>query len=749
MDDERCLVEKQGDRRAVEAPLDVGQPSAHAYLRLAPARTPSIANSLVLKDGDLFFLCEPNGDVPIGRLHAAGLYYHDCRFLDGYELRIAAHPLELLVSTAGRGYQSLIELTNPELISPTGEVVAHLETIGVSWTRTLDGSVPALYDTIAIRNFEHQKVILPLTLAFHAGFQDVFSVRSLHFEPPGSVQPPRVGGSCLDLEYLGQDGITRSVAVVFSELPERWDRTTAYFTIELDPRERRDICLAVTLSEVKELGDAPEPRRPVANHDALVIRHAKTEDAWRGEQTKVRSSSPLLDAILDRSFRDLYLLRSVLDGRHYLSAGVPWFATLFGRDSIIGALQMLAFDADMARQTLRVLSSLQGRVCDSWREEQPGKILHELRVGELAHTGQVPHSPYYGSIDATPLFLVLAAEFFAWTGDRATIEELRPHIDAALAWLDDNADAGGYLAYAPTSGDGLLNQGWKDSDMGVPGSDGRPAEPPIASVEVQAYSYLARVLMADVFRSLGETERADRLRQEAAALQRCFERDFWMESRGCYALALQKHGCQVAVCSSNAGHVLWAGIASKDRARRTRKRLMRPDMFSGWGVRTLSQVEAAYSPVGYHVGTVWPHDNSLVLAGFRRYGFDKAALRIFSGMTEAAMHFELYRLPELFAGFSRANYEVPVHYPLASKPQAWAAGAIPYMLTSLLGLRPETDANRLNIVGPVLPESVDWLELNGLRVGPHRADLRFERAQGGVAVQVRRKDRPLEILVEL
>jgi len=268
-------------------------------------------------------------------------------------------------------------------------------------------------------------------------------------------------------------------------------------------------------------------------------------------------------------------------------------------------------------------------------------------------------------------------------------------------------------------------------------------------VEVQAYSYLARVLVADMYRRLGEVELSRALEEKAAALQRRFERDFWMESRGCYALALERGRRQVAVCSSNAGHVLWAGMASKDRARRTRKRLMRADMFSGWGVRTLSETETAYSPVGYHLGTVWPHDNSLLVAGFRRYGFDRAALRIFSGMTAAAMHFELYRLPELFAGFSRGDYEVPVHYPLASKPQAWAAGAVPYMLASLLGLRPDTAAGRLGVVRPVLPESVDWLELRGLKVGSRRVDLRFERAGGGVAVRVQRKDRPLEVVIEV
>lgn len=768
----------QEETRDGRLATDSHQAGPPAHLRLAPARTPSIADNLILKTGDLFFLCQPNGDVPLSQIHATGLYYHDCRYLDGYELRIAGHSLETLVSTAGKGHQALIELTNPELIAPGGAVVAPLETVGVKWTRTLDPEHLALHERLQFRNFGNKPLILPVSLAFRAGFQDIFAVRSLDSQPRGTILPPRSHEGVAHFEYHGADGLGRSVTVRIARPPVTWNDTTATFTLALPPRGEQEAVLTIAIAE-RQLEPSPlagrstsvvqmdsgrqsiSDRRSLPNnrsssgpvslidHQALAERHTLNEKTWRDNQTAVRSSSLLLDAIIDRSFRDLYLLRSEVDGEEYYAAGVPWFATLFGRDSILAALQTLAFDPDIARQTLRVLAGYQGTQCDPWREEQPGKILHELRVGELARIKAIPHSPYYGTIDATPLFLILAAEYFQWTNDRATIDHLRPHITAALRWMNENQDEAGYLAYGNPSSGGLVNQGWKDSDNGAPNADGSPATPPVALTEVQAYAWKARRLVAHMLRRLGEVDHAETLEHEAHTLAERFERDFWMERSGCYALGLQQGGQQIRVCASNAGHVLWAGLPQLDRARRVRTRLMKPDMFSGWGIRTLSRDERAYSPVGYHVGTVWPHDNSLILAGFRRYGFDRAALRLFSGMTQAAMHFELYRLPELFAGFSRADYEVPVHYPLACKPQAWAAGAVPYMLCSLLGLQPEADMHRLNVVSPVLPDYTDWLELTNLRVGDKRVDLRFERTPRGVAVQVQHKDHDLEVVVRL
>jgi glycogen debranching enzyme len=375
---------------------------------------------------------------------------------------------------------------------------------------------------------------------------------------------------------------------------------------------------------------------------------------------------------------------------------------------------------------------------DDWRDEQPGKILHELRVGELAHLNEIPHTPYYGSIDSTPLFLILLARHAQWTGSTQVFDDLRDNVERALRWIDEYGDVtgSGYVSYASTSQKGLINQGWKDSGDAIVNADGSLATPPIALVEVQGYVFAAKREIAALFRRSGDDERGRKLETEANDLREQFERDFWMEDEGAYAMALQKDGSQVAVVSSNAGQVLWSGIASRERGRSVGARLMRDDMFSGWGVRTLSGRADRYNPVGYHLGTVWPHDNSIVAAGFRRYGLDGDACRIFDGLLDAATYFNEYRLPEVFAGFARETYEVPVHYPVACHPQAWAAGCLPYLVQSALGITADAFEQTLRVTAPVLPASTNRVDLKGIAVGDARADLRFERRGEDVRVDV-------------
>lgn len=720
-------------------------------LRTVPSKTLSIDESLTLKDGNLFFLCKRFGDVPFSEESAEGLYYHDCRFLDGYELRMADRPMEALVSTSAKGYQALIELTNPDLFRPDGELFAHSEQIGIRWTRTLDEATLSLTDQIILRNFGVRPLRLPLTLRFRAGFQDIFSVRSLAGHRRGALQPPAWDQHCLYYRYDGCDNIVRQVWVCPHTEPALIEQDRLVFMVELGSREETTISLEIRLAEKQAAGIEPDPLHPISGPPSEPARLARL----RGRRTSsenacsLRTSSAVVDGIMDRSFRDLQMLESSVDGETYYAAGVPWFTTLFGRDSIIAALQTLAYDTSIARQTLVVLAKYQGKVTDLWKEEEPGKIMHEIRVGELARIGEVPHNPYYGTVDATPLFLVLAARYHAWTADDELIQELVPSIEAAAAWMRAGPRATGWITYESTSSGGLTNQGWKDSENGVQHSDGSLAHPPIALVEVQAYAYRARRELGELYVRLGRTKQGVLLRHEAEELRERFNRAYWMPGAGCYALALTAGGRKADVCTSNAGHALWAGIADKAKARELRQRLLKPDMFNGWGVRTLSSDAVGYSPIGYHVGTVWPHDNSMILHGLRRYGFDREAAAVFSGMTEAARDFELNRLPELFAGFSRDDYEVPVHYPLANKPQAWAAGTIPSMMTSMLGLTPEAGAGRLRVIRPVLPDFIAWVELKGLQVGRNRVDLRFERAARGVAVRVQRKDRPLDIVVEL
>jgi glycogen debranching enzyme len=457
----------------------------------------------------------------------------------------------------------------------------------------------------------------------------------------------------------------------------------------------------------------------------------------------------LLDAVIERSLGDLRILQSVDAGDAYFAAGVPWFVALFGRDSLITAIQVLAFDPDIAADTLRLLASRQGTKVDPWRDEEPGKILHELRVGEYARTGRIPHTPYYGSVDATPLFLVALGRHARWVGDLSLFRDLRPQVDAALDWIDANAAAhAGNLAYDSESGQGLANQGWKDSGDAIVNRDGSLARPPIALVEVQGYVYEAKLLIADLFERDGDPKRAQELRKRAGELRIHFDRAFWTGDATGYALALQGDGSACQVIASNPGHALWSGIVDPLHAGRTAELLMDERMFSGWGVRTFAEGQPRFNPIGYHLGTVWPHDNSLIAAGLRRYGFDDAALRIFTSMLEAAMPFEETRLPEAFAGFPRAAFGAPVHYPVACHPQAWAAGAMPYLLQTILGLVPDAFEHRLTVERPMLPAFLDRVELQRLRVGDARVSLTFQRRDGRVAVHVHDVEGELKVEVD-
>jgi glycogen debranching enzyme len=713
----------------------------------APAAARSIADAIVIKDEDLFFLTEPDGSVPLGGHHGFGLYYHDCRFLNGYEIRLNGCPPDELVANAERGFMAILELTNPDFHGSDGEPI-HKQELGIKCERVIEARDLVLHDRITVQNFALEPVEFPLSFTFQAGFEDVFTVRGFLGGKAGKSQRPRWQGDLLRFLYRGADGLARTLTVRFSE-PVRRRGTTAEFPIRLGPKESRELVLSMEVNESKSVPrSASRRRQPDLKHVHAELR--RSGEQWLGRHTEVRSDSVLLERVIERSLRDLRMLRSNLHRDEYFAAGIPWFATLFGRDSIITALQTLAFEPSIAEQTLRLLASYQGEAVDPWRDEEPGKILHELRVGELARLGEIPHTPYFGSVDATPLFLILLAEHANWTGDLQVFRDLRRNVERALGWIAHygELDGDGYVKYRSQSAKGLVNQGWKDSGDAIVNADGSLATPPIALVEVQGYVYRAKVEIAALFRRLGEQDFARRLENEAAELRTRFNRDFWLSRHRIYALALEAGNRPAEVVSSNPGHALWAGIADKTKARSTVRRLMHDDMFTGWGIRTLASTERAYNPLGYHLGTVWPHDNAIIAAGFRRYGFDDEACRVFSAILDAATHFSGYRLPEVFGGFSRSDYGVPVRYPIACHPQAWAAGAVPYLIQTALGLAPEAFERRLRVVRPVLPPFVEWLELRRLRVGDARADLRFERVRGQVRVRVLRTDGRLDVVVE-
>ncbi len=700
----------------------------------------SIADAVVAKDGEPFLICRPDGQVPLGTGHGFGFYHHDCRFLDGYELQLAGKRPHPLGASERSGSTLLLELTNLYADRDQG---LDREQLGLTWRRQVEASGPTLTDDLTIRNYGTQPLHVPLELRFAGRFQDVFQIRGLLDLDAGTAHPPAWEDDALVIRYEGGDGVDRRVRIRVEPSPEERLDDGVRIALSIAARDSTQVKVRVELEERTRDGVMPipgrdAPRQPRDDNErratARSDRHRSGTDEWIGGDgwvAAVRTSSFALRAALGRSLDDLAQLRSRLDGRGYYEAGIPWFATLFGRDSLIATMQTLAFDPQMAMELLRLLAARQGREHNPWRDEEPGKILHELRIGEYARMGLIPHTPFYGTVDATPLFLILLGRHASWTGSLDLFTELRDSVDAALRWLDTDADSDGdgFVDYRGGTPQGLVNQGWKDSGNAIVNADGEIATPPIALAEVQGYVWLARRLVADLFERAGEPDRAAALREQAQALRDRFEARFWSDELGCYRLALA-NGRPCDVVTSNAGQVLWSGIASDDHARTVAERLMREDMFSGWGIRTLSRDATAYHPVSYHLGTVWPHDTSLIASGFRRYGIDDAAEQLFLGMLEAAEAFSHDRLPECFAGFDRASFRVPVRYPVACHPQAWASGTIPELLIATLGIEPDGFAKTLTIRRPRLPEGIGTVEIRDLNVGGGTAALRFARRDG-------------------
>jgi glycogen debranching enzyme len=694
---------------------------------------------VVAKNGEPFFICPPDGQVPVGRHHGYGLFHHDCRFLSGYEVTVGGRRPSALGAVEGSGAKLVMEVNDPEL----------RQQVGLTWTRDMAEEPPTLTDRLELRNYAADAVDLPIEFRFGAGFEDVFEVRGLTPRERGKRLDPVWRDGRLEFGYEGADGIDRYARVGFDRAPADQTADGATVTVTIAPRAVVTVGVTVELEERPREGatpierrDSPSWRPPTAGprHHARIHARSRLTDGWvggEGWRTSIRTSSLALHRVLARSLEDLAELCGRLDGLRYYEAGIPWFATLFGRDAIIAAYQSLAFEPDIAADTLRLLAQRQGRTVDEWRDEEPGKILHELRIGELARLGEIPQSPYYGTIDATPLFLILLGRHADWTGSLDLFRELSGAVDAALDWLDryGDSDGDGFIDYRRKSAGGLTNQGWKDSGDGIIDGRGHIADGPVALAEVQGYAWRAWREMATLFERAGDAGRAADLRARAAAIQQRFEERFWSDDLGCYILALG-NGAPCDVVTSNAGQVLWTGIASPERAARVGERLMEPDMFAGWGIRTLSSSAVAYHPIGYHLGTVWPHDNSLIGRGFRRYGLDEAAERLFLGLLDAAQDFPNDRLPECFAGFGQEEFGIPVRYPVACHPQAWAAGAIPELLVSTLGLEPDGFAGCLRVRRPLLPEGVEVVEVRDLPVGSGTAHLRFVRRAGETSVEV-------------
>ncbi|HET9346642.1 MAG TPA: glycogen debranching N-terminal domain-containing protein [Candidatus Limnocylindrales bacterium] len=732
------------------------------------AKATDLGSVQVLKHGNMFLLTDQFGDIHSDS-RGLGLYRNDTRLLSCSVLRVGnARPVVLQGST-GANYRGVIQLTNPTLdrnpddkIRPGQGLIG--KKLGITRERLVTGD--ALQERVTIVNFAEHDETVDLTLELSDDAADIFEVRG-YPRDRGTLLPIAARDDAATFQYDGLDGHRSRTHVAFSE-PGDLDRVRPDDGPDLGGAIRYRWAWPLAAGAAHELswivwssdgpsgsGDGRDDRGSLFPAPPRIARDegAAAYHAWTRSTTSVSTDNELFNLTVGRSVADLRLL--VNDGpgedQRYIAAGVPWFTTLFGRDSIITAIQTLAFRPQIAVETLEVLASLQATEVDDWRDAEPGKILHEMRAGETARAGELPHSPYYGSIDSTPLWLILLGETFDWTGDRDLVDRLWPNAMAALRWIDEwgDRDGDGFVEYERRSKRGLLNQGWKDSGDAIRDRHGREARPPIALAEVQGYVYDAKHRLARLARTRGDVELAVRLDREADELQKRFEEAFWVEDQRYYAMALDGEKRQADAVGSNAGQCLWTGIVSPSRSRDVADRLLSPALYSGWGVRTYAADQPGFNPFGYHTGTVWPHDTSLTAAGLKRYGFQDEANRIVGHVFEAAQHFEAFRLPELFCGFDRDAAPMPVPYPVACSPQAWSAGATFMFLRTMLGLRAHADQRELELLRPNLPDWLGKVTVTNLRVGEASVDLLFHRWRGTTSAEVLRKVGDVSVTIRL
>jgi glycogen debranching enzyme len=694
----------------------------------------------VLKHGDTFAVFDQCGDITRGGLGEQGLYHHGTRHLSRFELELDGRPPFFLGSTVrDENDQLAVALTNFDVVDDD-EVRVPLGTLHLALKTFLwDGTC---YQQLRIKNHGLASVAASVDLHFAADYADVFELGGKKRKARGEDLSAEVTADCVILGYRGLDHVVRRTVLAFSPAPTVLTASTARYRFSLRPQAELGLQAAIACER------GPSAARRLRFEDAR--RESECEvGRYRAWSCHLRTSNGQINAWVDRAVSDLHMMTTALPTGPYPYAGVPWLNTPFGRDGIITALECLWLRPALARGVLGFLASTQATRLVPEEDAEPGKILHESRGGEMATLREVPFGRYYGSVDATPLFVLLAGAYYERTGDRDFMKTLWPNIEAALGWIDHHGDRDddGLVEYQRQSSDGLLHQGWKDSDHAVFHADGSLAEGPIALCEVQGYVYAARRAAATIALMLGRAERAAELTRQAEVLRLRFETMFWCEDLSTYALALdgQKRPCRVR--TSNAGQCLFTGIVHRERASRLARTLLGPDSFSGWGVRTLAAGEVRYNPMSYHNGSVWPHDNALIAHGLARYGFGDLALQIWSGQFEAGMYFDLHRLPELFCGFPQDPGEGPIAYPVACAPQAWSAASVFLLFQACLGLTIDGPERRVYFTRPRLPASLGELRIHNLEVGETTVDLLLRRREHDVGVDVLRRDGDVQFMV--
>ncbi|MBI2955651.1 MAG: amylo-alpha-1,6-glucosidase [Chloroflexi bacterium] len=729
---------------------------------------------LVLIEDQVFLVSDELGDVPFGNNLGLGLYYLDTRFLSVFDLTINNSKPILLSGSAEQNFMGHLQMANPAWLNCSGEVVRS-HTVSIRRNRFVDCG---LEERIGLFNYNPFPVDVELVLLLAADFKDMFQVRGLTREPNGKVLAPSQGkilapeyqDSTISLNYLGLDDVRRRTDIVFETPPTSLEflaggshETTtviqsascatavaqkeslppgvkSVFRLILEPNKPYSITMYVRPAVADE-----KPRRSFFDIEVKELRDSY--ERWFAECTSIETDNEFFNRMLRRGQSDLRALLTYRPTGLFPSAGIPWFAAPFGRDALITSLQTMMLNSDIAVGTLRFLALHQGKEVSEWRDEQPGKIMHETRVGEMSRRGAVPHTPYYGSVDSTPLFLILFSEAMDWLDDDDLYAELLPSAMAALEWIDEfgDVDGDGYIEYQSLSPRGLRNQGWKDSRDSFAFPNGEPAEPPIACIEAQGYVYDAKLRLAKLLARKGDGDLATRLRDDAERLRERFAVDFWMEEERYCAQGLDRDKRQIPSVTSEAGHCLWSGILKPDQASVVADRLLAPDLFSGWGIRTLSSRSPNFNPMSYHNGSVWPHDNSIVAAGLKSYGLDEYAIQTITGIFLAGLRFRYGRLPELFCGFDRdLRYQsMPAEYPVSCSPQAWATGAPVFFLHTILGIRADA-AERKIYLRPTLPGWLNEVVVRNLRVGKAKIDILVNRA----GITTARQSGDLDVIVD-
>lgn len=728
------------------------------------AENPS-QDRIVIKNGAHFLIMNDQGMMPLSRGVPApfGLFRDDTRYMSAWQIYInKTHP-RLLARDIASGFQAEFVYGNPKVDGLPEQSVLITRSVVIE---------DRLCEKLAVTNYHSKAVDVEIAIVLDSDFADMFEVRGAKRPARGTsdsvvVSDVRNGkgrgkrsgsaeivGKRLVYAYRGLDGsVMRSTIELRSgNVVPSFESGAAVFKLHLKPHQQHVIESSVVthadaaIDGVSFVNDKSAAR--ARSFEDVQKRAVEGFEKWRESGATITTGDTAFNGILERAMRDLYILRQPTPKGICIGAGTPWFAAAFGRDQAVTALQMLHVQPSIAREVIEVLAAYQGKRHDDYTEERPGKILHELRLGEMARLGEIPFKPYYGTVDATPLWLMLVTRYVAATGDMDLVRKLWPNIQAALDFLDREVGRTGYLTYGGRAGAALANQGWKDSGDSIMYSDGKLARAPIALCEPQGYLYEAWARLVGIASELGETRLAEHLARKAKALRIRFHNDFWMPEHDYIALALDRDGEQCDVVSSNPGHLLSTGILFASRAQLVARKLMSPEMFCGWGIRTLAEGQAAYNPMSYHNGSVWPHDNGFAVEGLCALGRTmQDAHRVLHGLFMAAQHQPDQRLPELFCGFSNPQTQGPIRYPVSCVPQAWAAGTMFQIVTACLGI--EVRPDKLRIVEPAVPAWLGSIEVKGLRVGKGRVDLRFDTVNGGkTTVTVLRNKKKVEIEVE-